>query len=336
MAVASRPASHIERMGRKDSAASQIDTSDLQETAAQPASGKKTDTPSNWLSLGSCNGSHQSPIDIPESSAHYNDSLGVFTFTNYSDPNRLLTITNTGHTVEVAVGDGVSVSAGGLSSVYKAIAFHFHWGNGTSGSEHRLSGRQYPMEMHIVHTKAGMNLTEAKKEADGIAVLGFFIDVRDSVGVSRFGSLSMLLSQVSLPGTQAALNSSFSLWDLLSDVNRSEYFRYPGSLTTPTCDQSVIWTVFKNPIYVPRTVVQTFSLALQHNVSGDLEPIQNNFRPPQPLNDRQVQASFKMSSSANGTSTSTPQPITSLPSSGTIQATSILCVSLLLLYHVIC
>ncbi|XP_077350144.1 carbonic anhydrase 4-like [Lithobates pipiens] len=282
--------------------------------------------PSSWTSEKFCNGSRQSPVDIPESSAQYNGSLGPFQFTNYGDPIKLQTISNTGHTVEIAVGDGVSVSGGGLPSLYTAKAFHFHWDNGSAGSEHRLTGKQYPMEMHIVHTKNGMNLTDAKNVSDGIAVLGFFIDIVDSVSSSpQMTSLSNLLQQVSVPGTKLPLNSSLSLDGLLGNVSRTSYFRYLGSLTTPTCDEAVVWTVFKNPIYVPRTVVQAFTTSLNYNESGNLEPMVNNFRPPQPLNGRQVQKSFNMSSSANSTAA---------PSTGsTVQSSGILCAALLLLYQ---
>lgn len=38
--------------------------------------------------------------------------------------------------------------------------------------------------------------------------------------------------------------------DLLTGVDRTKYYRYLGSLTTPSCNEGVIWTVFKDPIKV--------------------------------------------------------------------------------------
>lgn len=41
-----------------------------------------------------------------------------------------------------------TVSGGGLSSSYKAVQFHLHWGTeGGPGSEHTIDGEQYPMEV---------------------------------------------------------------------------------------------------------------------------------------------------------------------------------------------
>ncbi|XP_073502390.1 carbonic anhydrase 4-like [Phyllobates terribilis] len=233
--------------------------------------------PATWTSLGSCNGSRQSPIDIPEASANFNGSLGQLVFTNYSNKDVLQSLSNTGHTVEVSISDGVSVSGGGLPATYIATAFHFHWGNGTVGSEHRLTGRQYPME----------------------AV--------DSANKSQLAFLSELLDKVSSPGMKLQLNSSFSLNDLLGDANLTMFYRYMGSLTTPTCDEAVLWSVFKTPITVPSSVVKAFSSGLKQNVSGNLETLQNNFRSPQPLNGRNVQASFQSSTplTPNSTAVST-------------------------------
>ena len=41
-----------------------------------------------------------------------------------------------------------SVSGGGLPAAYNAAQFHFHWGSDdTKGSEHTVSGKEFPMEV---------------------------------------------------------------------------------------------------------------------------------------------------------------------------------------------
>lgn len=65
------------------------------------------------------------------------------------------------------------LSGGGLPQEYSLDHFHFHW-----QSEHTLSGRRYPAEMHLVHygTKYG-SVANAINYRDGVAVLGVFFNV---------------------------------------------------------------------------------------------------------------------------------------------------------------
>ena len=65
---------------------------------------------------------------------------------------------------------------------YKFAQLHLHWGDDfRGGSEHTINGRRYFGEVHIVHYEDEYdNLGEALEDAkgDGVAVLGYFIDVR--------------------------------------------------------------------------------------------------------------------------------------------------------------
>lgn len=56
-------------------------------------------------------------------------------------------------------------------------------------------------------------------------------------------------------GEREELDGMFSLGGLMEAVNLGRYFRYHGSLTTPNCNEVVIWTVFAEPIMVPPGVV---------------------------------------------------------------------------------
>ncbi|CAB1318387.1 unnamed protein product [Coregonus sp. 'balchen'] len=67
---------------------------------------------------------------------------------------------NNGHSVVLEVGNGMSVSGGGLPGTYHTIQLHFHWGSlNTNGSEHTVDRHRYPMEMHIVNMKSSQTAT---------------------------------------------------------------------------------------------------------------------------------------------------------------------------------
>lgn len=70
------------------------------------------------------------------------------------------------------------LTGGPLSTDYKLHSIHFHWGTDNNvGSEHTVNGKAYPMEMHVVHTKNDLSFEEAKNSPNGLAVIGYFIDV---------------------------------------------------------------------------------------------------------------------------------------------------------------
>lgn len=48
--------------------------------------------------------------------------------------------------------------------------------------------------------------------------------------------------------------TGFKLKDFMT-VNMGKFYRYQGSLTTPTCDESVTWTVFAEPLSVSESQV---------------------------------------------------------------------------------
>uniref|UniRef100_A0A7N8YNG7 Alpha-carbonic anhydrase domain-containing protein n=1 Tax=Mastacembelus armatus TaxID=205130 RepID=A0A7N8YNG7_9TELE len=101
----------------------------------------------------------------------------------------------------------------------------------------------------------------AMTQKDGLAVLGILI-------------------KVSIP--------AFDVQSLLpKDLGR--YYRYNGSLTTPPCYQSVIWTLFHE-----RVQISMMETILYSSKAEDPERIllQDNYRATQPLKHRVIFASF--------------------------------------------
>ncbi|XP_071217339.1 carbonic anhydrase 4-like [Salvelinus alpinus] len=240
-----------------------------------------------------CNGSRQSPINIVSASAVGDESLTAFTFTKYGDNSTMNKIKNTGKTVKVTLTSGVQVTGGALSEAYDSLQFHLHWGNGTSvpGSEHTVDGTRYPMELHIVNAKSSLNGNTTAAVADdmGLAVLGFFIEAMPSNvtgSPAAWNTLTSYLANITLKDEYINItHDAFSLDELLEGVDRTKYYRYFGSLTTPNCNEAVVWTVFKDPIKVSQDLIDLFSTTvhIDHNSTSDL--MTNVFRNIQPVND---------------------------------------------------
>lgn len=57
-------------------------------------------------------------------------------------------------------------------------------------------------------------------------------------------------------GSKAEVIEEISIDDLLGGMNRNDFYRYHGSLTTPQCNEVVVWTVFKEPVKVHRNLVR--------------------------------------------------------------------------------
>uniref|UniRef100_A0A3P9C4Y0 carbonic anhydrase n=1 Tax=Maylandia zebra TaxID=106582 RepID=A0A3P9C4Y0_9CICH len=235
-----------------------------------------------------CSGSRQSPINIVSASATPNDKLTEFTFFKYDNTSAMTSIENTGDTVKVTLKSGVKISGGDLSEQYDSLQFHLHWGNGSSvpGAEHTVDGKRYPMELHIVNSKSSYNgnTNLAVKDSTGLSALGFFIEVMSGNSTGQpdsWHNLASYLPNITEKGQNVSIAAGFSLDDLLVGVDRTKYYRYLGSLTTPACQEAVVWTVFKEPIKVSKDLIDLFSTTLHFNDSSS--PIMINvYRSLQP------------------------------------------------------
>ncbi|XP_036427544.1 uncharacterized protein LOC118808774 [Colossoma macropomum] len=242
-----------------------------------------------------CSGDHQSPVNIVTDKVQEDPSLTAFSFTGFNDSSALLYIKNAdGKSVTVSLDDSkMSVSGGGLQGHYKSKQFHLHWGNGSSsaGSEHTVNGKRYPMELHIVNTKSTHpNTTVALEDPTGLAVLGFFIEATsDSGKPEMWKNLTSFLLKISRKGDVVDIKNHITMDSLLQGVDRTKYYRYLGSLTTPSCDEAVVWTVFKDPIKVSQDLINLFSTTMHVNTTA--QPlITNNFRGVQALKGRVIKS----------------------------------------------
>ena len=64
---------------------------------------------------------------------------------------------------------------------------------------------------------------------------------------------------------QSTTFSAINLMDLLP-TDKTKYFRYPGSLTTPPCSEAVTWSVFKDPVMVSQEQVKLTISTVRNDV----------------------------------------------------------------------
>ncbi|KAJ0069621.1 hypothetical protein NL108_011563, partial [Boleophthalmus pectinirostris] len=178
---------------------------------------------------------------------------------------------------------------------YTAAQLHFHWGSAARplGSEHMVNNKQYAGEMHVVHFNSEKypNMSVAVDKSDGLAVLGVFIEIGDFS--PAFDQFLKFLNGVKYRGQKVQV-PGFNVRNLFPS-RLDEYYRYDGSLTTPPCYPSVLWTLFRNPVTISRSQFVSLATALfsSHLQDSTPEPLNGNFRRPQEANSRVVLASFK-------------------------------------------
>ncbi|XP_020486936.1 carbonic anhydrase 12 isoform X1 [Labrus bergylta] len=253
-----------------------------------------------------CGGSFQSPIDIESELLRFDPTLGPVEVQNYDlSSDEQLTLGNNGHSVQLSLPHKMYISS--LPHRYTAAQLHLHWGSTSkpAGSEHLVNSQQYAAELHVVHFNSDKypNMSMAVDKSDGLAVLGVLIEVGEfNPAFEHFlkfiNDVKYSDQRVQIPG--------FNIRALLP-VRLDEYFRYDGSLTTPPCYPSVLWTVFRNHVTISHKQFLALATTLysSHTQDSTAVPLNSNFRKPQPADSRVVLVSFKEGRGLHGTLTVT-------------------------------
>ena len=195
-------------------------------------------------------GVNQSPIDIRHA---LHASLPALTLELQA---RQAAIVNNGHTVQINLQQGDTLTLDGETCTLKQ--FHFH-----TPSENLIDGKRYPLEGHFVFSD----------EQQQLAVIGVMFEAGAANPVLTT-LLDTLPAQVNQPAT---LQQDVDITPLLPADRR--YYRFSGSLTTPPCSEGVRWLVMKQPVTASAQQLQAFSAVLGEH---------GNSRPVQPLNGRLV------------------------------------------------
>ena len=234
-------------------------------TASDPAwHYEGAEGPAHWGTIStkfaSCqNGRAQSPIDIVSPARAATPDAIVAAFAPASlrvvHHEHVADALNNGHTIQVNYSEGDTLTVGGRA--YQLVQYHFH-----APSEHTVEGKQFPMEMHLVHTNGEKQL----------AVIGVLI-----VEGAHNAAFDPIWANLPVTkGVEKHLEHVTVDVDALLPKAHTTY-RYDGSLTTPPCSEGVKWFVMTTPIALSPAQIGAFT-ALFHG----------NSRPVQPLNGRPV------------------------------------------------
>ncbi|MBN3307345.1 CAH6 anhydrase, partial [Amia calva] len=248
--------------------------------------------PMHWAeNYPECGGRRQSPINIERRHVRYNAKMEQLKLSGYDGPQRgTFLMTNNGHSVQIDLPPTMVISKG-LPARYTAVQMHLHWGGmdlEASGAEHTVDGIRYMAELHVVHYNSDKykSFAEAVDKPDGLAVLAFFYEDGHFEN-TYYSDFISNLKYVKYTG-QSMNISSVNVRAMLPE-NLSHFFRYQGSLTTPPCYESILWTVFDTPITLSHSQIMKLESTL---MDPENQTLWNDYRVAQSLNDRVVESSF--------------------------------------------
>jgi carbonic anhydrase len=210
--------------------------------------------PTHWGSLdpayrACATGRRQSPINL----AHA--MRGTLPPLRFSYGQSTFELHNNGHSVEADAGPGNTVSVSGVA--YRLVQFHYH-----APSEHRIDGRSFVLELHLVNESTSGQLL----------VLGVLI--RPGRANPAF---DRLIAALPTHDGQHSKLTGLNPLSLVPNRGRGARYAYSGSLTTPPCTEGVRWNVFATPLELSRAQIRRFTVIYDHHN-----------RPLQPRNGRPV------------------------------------------------
>jgi len=268
---------------------------------------KDDNGPSTWSSVApNAGGPCQSPVVIETANVKYDPLLKEKELNASYQMDSAKTLNNNGHTATIAIdGDDSHLSGGPLAGEYTLKQFHFHWGSKSEhGSEHLVDSKCYSAELHFVHWNSSKYGTfeECLGADDGLAVLTVFLESGEENHALKV--ITDLLPEVRHSGDKISLPDGYNSASLLPE-NTSNYWTYHGSLTTPPCHECVQFIIFQESVQLSEQQLDAFrSLSIcprdscptgNHDDASDCCRLVDNFRPPMPLNDRAISASFELS-----------------------------------------
>ncbi|SFV75947.1 Carbonic anhydrase [hydrothermal vent metagenome] len=197
-------------------------------------------------------GHSQSPINIVKKDILKTDGLEPIKFNYHTSANEII---NNGHTIQVNIKPGSSITIDNKS--FELKQFHFH-----SPSENTIDGKFFPLEAHFVHIA---------KDGSIAVVAVLFENGKENPYIKKIWE--------KMPKEEAKEKFELSAQTINKLLPKDKkYYRFSGSLTTPPCSEGVRWFVLRKHPEVSMKEVMEFTHTLNYP----------NNRPTQPLNARKV------------------------------------------------
>ncbi|CAI5510232.1 unnamed protein product [Closterium sp. Naga37s-1] len=217
---------------------------------------------------GDCQtGEKQSPINIVMDEAKEESAPEKFVL-EYDSAATTATVLNKGFSVPVAPNPEKTYKLHINSGVYNLLQMHVH-----AFSEHAVNGLFSPMEAHFVHVH--------ESDPNKLAVVGVMIRLQRHDESSAWVDTWLSKAPAEVNGT-ATIDIPDGFWADMIDTSMG-FWRYPGSLTTPDCNEIVEWHVLRKAKFL--SVAQTITFM---NMLAKLNTERTDNRLPEPVNGRTV------------------------------------------------
>ncbi|EYU38639.1 hypothetical protein MIMGU_mgv1a011347mg [Erythranthe guttata] len=223
--------------------------------------------PDKWGSINPnfsmcANGKSQSPINLLTDKAVLNRNLKPL-LRSY-DPTNVTLINN-----KFNVGVRYPANSGSMvvdGKIYTLKQMHWH-----SPSEHRINGKQYAAELHLVHIA----------DDGSVSVVAILLEYGqpDPLLAKIQKKLNELAYEVKSHEDTPIPVGPFHPTEVRKRTHK--YYRYIGSFTTPPCTQNVVWNILGKVRSISREQVEAIRAPLDTKCK-------NNARPCQPMNGRHV------------------------------------------------
>ena len=187
----------------------------------------------NWS--GTCkNGRRQSPIDIRTRYTKKILMAGNSLVFNQYEKQVGASVENNGHTVKLTLTDGfddeIWIKDGGLSlTKFQFAQAHFHWGDDDKhGSEHKIDGKTFPMEMHLVHWNldVGRTLKEAVEKDTGISLEVLGVHYKIGKTNEKFKFFFDAVKRIKNQTQTTEIDYGIRLFDLLPENKNAFLFAF--------------------------------------------------------------------------------------------------------------